>query len=445
MSGRVGLAVLLLLAACSGQPVKPPGNAAPSAVGGAAEPAPAATCPAAYAAPPADRPYVGLELALDAARRVVTGTERVTFTPDIPITELVFRLWPNSPAAPPGTVLAVTTARSGDQRAFTLEAAGGKPGTPGTLLRLPLGRTAPAGEAVTADVGFTLTLPRPAFDRWGSTGSTAWWGSGHPLLAWERGVGWQTAAAGTLPGEYSVAEVARYDVSVTAPAGDTVLVSGAAPAVARAAPVRTMNLLARDVSVAVGAFTQRSGMVDGVPIVAAVSAEVTASADTLLAEATHGLRTLTPLLGPYPYPTLTTVALPGLSSGGIEYPGGFFVGPTLNRRTITHETAHQWFYGLIGDDQSRDPWLDEAFATYAEAVANGKLTPDPRALARPAKVGSPMSAFGDRSREYVDTVYGKGGAVLLAARADEGPRAFDAALRCYLNANAWHVAVPADF
>ena len=29
-----------------------------------------------------------------------------------------------------------------------------------------------------------------------------------------------------------------------------------------------------------------------------------------------------------------------------------------------------WFYGMVGNSQFRDPWLDEAFATYAEALVN---------------------------------------------------------------------------
>ena len=41
-------------------------------------------------------------------------------------------------------------------------------------------------------------------------------------------------------------------------------------------------------------------------------------------------------------------------------------------------------------------------------------------------------------------VYGKGGAALLAAREAAGAEAFDAAIRCYVDANAWTIATPAD-
>lgn len=437
---RYAAAVALLLAACSSEPPDP--APPPSAAGLPALPSPEA-CPTGYADPDPDRPRVALEFTLDAARSSVQGIEHVTFTPDLPITELVFRLWPNTAGAPAGTTLAVKSV-SGAGKSFSVEPAGGKAGTPGTLLRVPLGRTAPAGAPVNATVAFTLTLGKASFDRWGSTGRTAWWGSGHPLLAWEHGTGWQRGSSGSTPGEYAVSEVARYDVTVWAPPGDRVLISGVVPTEQVDGRVHASNVLARDVSVAVGTFAERPGMVDGVPVTAAVSVDTTADPAFLLTESVRAVRELARLLGPYPYQALTVVALPSLSSGGIEYPGGFFTGPALNRRMISHEAAHQWFYGLVGDDQSRDPWLDESLASYAQALADGQPTPDQRALAHPGRVGAPMAEFEGKPREYVATVYGKGAAVLLAARADAGAREFDAALRCYVNAGAWRVAVPGD-
>ena len=35
---------------------------------------------------------------------------------------------------------------------------------------------------------------------------------------------------------------------------------------------------------------------------------------------------------------------------------------------VPHEISHQWFFGLVGNNQAIEPWLDEAFATYAEAL-----------------------------------------------------------------------------
>ena len=59
------------------------------------------------------------------------------------------------------------------------------------------------------------------------------------------------------------------------------------------------------------------------------------------------------------------------------------------------------------------------------------------ALGLPGEVGGSMADFAGRRGTYFDVVYGKGGAALLAAREAAGAEAFDAALRCYVDANAW--------
>ena len=156
-------------------------------------------------------------------------------------------------------------------------------------------------------------------------------------------------------------------------------------------------------------------------------------------------------LGPFPYPDLWATVVPG-QSDGVEFPMSIQLGdrpadelPAL----LAHEIAHQWFYSLVGNDQARDPWLDEAFATFAEAVATGsqdqyRLADVPRRLV--GDVGRPMSywaADGSFDR-YVRGVYDQGAAVLLAARERTGAERFDAALRTYVAANAHRVAVPSD-
>ena len=33
-----------------------------------------------------------------------------------------------------------------------------------------------------------------------------------------------------------------------------------------------------------------------------------------------------------------------------------------------HEIAHNWWFGLVGNDQALEPWLDEAMAVYSERI-----------------------------------------------------------------------------
>jgi hypothetical protein len=80
---------------------------------------------------------------------------------------------------------------------------------------------------------------------------------------------------------------------------------------------------------------------------------------------------------PYPYETLAVVQTD--IHDGQEYDGLVFLasdfygqyggGAKNNLTTIgIHEIAHQWWFGLVGDDQAMEPWLDEAMATYSERI-----------------------------------------------------------------------------
>jgi len=117
---------------------------------------------------------------------------------------------------------------------------------------------------------------------------------------------------------------------------------------------------------------------------------------------------------------------------------------TTSPEVLVHEVAHMWFYGMVGNSQFRDPWLDEAFASWAEAVVDGgQGLVDQGALTMDGAVGGSMADFPDDG-DYFPVVYDKGGSALLAARAAAGPEAFDAAIRCYVDANAWSIATPED-
>jgi len=51
--------------------------------------------------------------------------------------------------------------------------------------------------------------------------------------------------------------------------------------------------------------------------------------------------------------------------------------PKTNLTILTpHEVSHQWFYSLVGNDQAKEPWLDEALATYHEVLFYQRYHPD---------------------------------------------------------------------
>ncbi len=74
---------------------------------------------------------------------------------------------------------------------------------------------------------------------------------------------------------------------------------------------------------------------------------------------------------PYPYNDLWVVDPVVSGSGGMEYPQ--FVFAALNfpatrllEMVTIHEVGHQWFYGLLGNNETDEAWLDEGMNTFSE-------------------------------------------------------------------------------
>jgi len=80
--------------------------------------------------------------------------------------------------------------------------------------------------------------------------------------------------------------------------------------------------------------------------------------------------------GKYPYSQFTVVEAGDL---GMEYPQIVFLRGVPAVATLAHEIAHQWFYGLLGSNETAEAWLDEGFTTYASGQAMKALfkTPPP--------------------------------------------------------------------
>ncbi len=84
-----------------------------------------------------------------------------------------------------------------------------------------------------------------------------------------------------------------------------------------------------------------------------------------------GTRFYSQQLGEYPYNTVAAVGTEAsVASGGMEYPTitiitGGGTGEDLDE-VITHEIGHNWFYGILGSNERRFPWMDEGMNTFYE-------------------------------------------------------------------------------
>ncbi len=421
----------------------------------------------AYAEPRPDRPVVELAYEVAAGLSSLAGTESVVLTPDRRVCELVFRLWPNTPeTAASGTVLDVVSASvDGSKVDVGVERAGGGAGTPGTLLELPLQGCSEAGDPVAAELAFTVELGEDAEERVGYApqDEMAWFATAFPLLAWEHGEGWMREPAVPLFGESAGSEA--FDLrtlEVSAPSEYVVTGTGQKAGTVQDGDTTTHTFRApavRDVAVTVGDLEVVEASVDaGGDEPVRVHVAVPAGRDTAVGPRRwldvqrRSLGAVAGYLGPYPYSDLWVSVVPAFPTG-VEFPGAVFYGdvdPAAVTALVPHETAHMWFYALVGNDQGRDPWLDEGLASFVEALATGtgELLP---LLPVPADahghLGEPMTWWSEREdaeQLYGAGVYQQGAAALLDARRAAGAESFDAALRTYVRDQAHRVARPED-
>jgi aminopeptidase N len=96
-----------------------------------------------------------------------------------------------------------------------------------------------------------------------------------------------------------------------------------------------------------------------------------AAGQVVLAHTAASLRLYSDIYGLYPYTELDVVEAP-LGFRGMEYTGLILIGSDLyddQREYLTflvaHETAHQWWYSVVGNDPYLHPWLDEGLAEYS--------------------------------------------------------------------------------
>ncbi len=181
-----------------------------------------------------------------------------------------------------------------------------------------------------------------------------------------------------------------------------------------------------------------------------------------LKDASAALELYSRLFGPYRHPSLSVVEAD--FRDGMEYDGLVFLsygfyntydGTPKGYLTAiaAHETAHQWWFGLVGNDQFMEPWLDESLATYSERLFYENVYPDlldwwwatrvyfyqPQGL-----INQPVNAYGGYE-PYRNAVYLRGAQFLEELRKKIGDPAFFAFLKDYASQYTGRQATAADF
>lgn len=173
--------------------------------------------------------------------------------------------------------------------------------------------------------------------------------------------------------------------------------------------------------------------------------------------------------GEYPYPTYT-VAQTGFCLGGMEYPALAMISDALKGeervKAVAHETAHQWWYAVVGSDQMENAWQDEGLAEYSAIVffenyEKYGLTREGLVTAALKEYRSYYDVYGSvlgrtdtkmtrHLKEYVSEYeyrclsYDKAVVLFDALRKSVGDKKFFSGLKKYYAENRYKIASPAN-
>ena len=337
-------------------------------------------------------------------------------------------------------------------------------------LHIPLAQPLAPGASLTLDISYELNLPSPDANYYGrpipfgytarQTNLVDWYPYLPPYIP---GQGWLSHQAGFF-GEHLAYESANFRVNVRIEDDRPELTVAASAPAERDGDWRRYRLeAARNFAWSVShLYTVTTTTVDGVQVSGYAFPAHAAAGEATLQVTAEALALYSRLFAPYPHRTLSVVEADFLD--GMEFDGLYFLsnafynlyrGEPADYLTAiaAHETAHQWWYGLVGNDQALEPWLDEALATYSERLYYENLHPEALDWWWAYRVqyynphgwvdGSIYNPEGYRA--YRDAVYLNGVLFLEELRGQIGEQAFLTVLREYSAQNRGRVATGNDF
>jgi hypothetical protein len=354
-----------------------------------------------------------------------TGRETISFTNPgtAPLDRIWIRLWGNGGFG-----------CRGKRHVRIANVAGAAPGDPAMFCTaIPLRLAAPLARGARGSVSFDVDIRVPdQADRFGHGRRVALLSNAIPVLAHLEGGAWRLDRYFPI-GEAWTYPIADWTVRLDAPRGVRV----AAPGVLQPDGSRRLER-GRDYSFAAGRMRSLHARIAGVDVT------VWGAQGRLrhvLALTRKRLPRLAALYGPYGWPDLQIVVTP---HAFMEHTGLIMTSP--QDYVVTHELAHEWWYALISNDQAEAPWLDEAFASYAERAAGaqrGRWCRRPGPDARLVTRG--IAFFRERVFDGYGEIYSEGACLLDVLRARMGAGRFDAALRAYAVANRYGWSTAAKF
>lgn len=414
-----------------------------------------------------EKTVYSIQWTLNADLSELQGTQRIIMSNRTgqPLNEIYLRLFANYPNSD-GSIQLQNIRVDGASLKTVLE-------QQNTALKIILPRPLAPTRRTTISFDYTVQIPADNKIRYADFTRTDWIATlptVYPLIPAYDDKGWHTE----LPppyGDLVYAESSIYDVTITVPSAYKVIASGQLVQQTTNGAQSTWHFIGapmRDFDANItNTLASTSAQVDDVTI---NSWYLPAHADAgkhALNWTVDAFKVYEKRFGPYPFKKLDLVETP-TTAGGIEYPGVITVASNLYTDpaqinyfefATVHETAHQWWYSTVGNDQVNHPWQDESLTQYtsliyfqdhygsaiAQNIMDNYFTKQYQVAKdkygdRPA--GLPVSSYDEDA--YGAFIYAKGPLFFQAVRDQIGDAAFFQALQTYYQQFKFRIAQPQD-
>ncbi len=329
------------------------------------------------------------------------------------------------------------------------------------------------GEVLDLKIGYSLVLPeqnaRPGYgpSPFGYTALQLNLVDWYPMVVpYQEDSGWLIHDPWIF-GEFMVYPVADFEITLDLGGAD--LVAAASTAAEEADGILNYSLeSARNFVISLSSsYSVLEDQVDGTTVYGYYFPGYQIPAQAVFNATVEALRLYNDLYGPYQQPSLSVIQAD--FNHGMEYQGLYFqsraffdtyVGSVESYLVAiaAHETAHQWWYGQVANDQAIEPWLDEAFCTFSELAYYENEYPESVDWWWSTRVNyyQPEGRI-DRSiyqyQEYINeqylryrnATYLQGAKFLFALKAEMGERLFYDFLREYALTFQGQIATGEDF
>jgi len=257
----------------------------------------------------------------------------------------------------------------------------------GGWLEITLERALEAGETIILQLDYDLAFP------WNGSTQVFGYNNWHLnavdwypfIVPYRQGVGWLAYDPANV-GEHLVMDAVNFDVIIQqAKPSNDLQIAASSPA-----EVKNDGLHYRLEGARTFVFSASTGYsvsietVNGVTVASYYAIGNQAAGKAILDATVQAIQVYSQVYAPYPHASISIVET--YYPDGMEYDGLFFLskdfydeygGGLLNNLVMIgiHEVAHQWWFGLVGNDQAMEPWLDETLATYSEHIYYENVSP----------------------------------------------------------------------